>query len=478
MARILKKQILEELLNLDELNLEPFYKAVRKITFNENRIIRFHESDEYKYYCTHCHNYHDDKVVKLKSKKICPNCGYKFNVIGQHNVIKSTDGYVSSLSINERNELIYRVFYFYHSFNKRSLVFNSCCYEVARLNVNRKLSIKKDTYYAMSHGWYHAPGSRPWKENKTTYSYYSYSNNFVNDVLCKTTITHNIKKLIKNTKYKYSALDIAIKYGVDILTYLVAYENNPKLELLLKFKCVKLLEDILHGRCAISYITHIDKKTFNVAKKFNLSYREIEKAKELSLTDVKLIEIAVIYNVTEIPKKQKTEKFLLYLNKQKRHYHFYRDYLSMAKFLGYPIYKNDIMYPSNLVKAHDEVMNKYDEVKSEILTKKISFYAKELMKFKFNNKQLLIRPATSQEELINESKKLDHCVKSYAKDMANKETSIFFIRNINQPTEPYVTLELQENKVIQVRAKSNAEPPKAVKKFVKNWEKQYQLTGY
>ena len=53
--------------------------------------------------------------------------------------------------------------------------------------------------------------------------------------------------------------------------------------------------------------------------------------------------------------------------------------------------------------------------------------------------------------------------------IAKKETSIFFIRKNDAENEPYVTLELRSNKVVQCRGIYNQRPDGDVIDFVKKW---------
>ena len=117
-------------------------------------------------------------------------------------------------------------------------------------------------------------------------------------------------------------------------------------------------------------------------------------------------------------------------------------------------------------------MRYYEDKKNAIITQNISEYAKELEKLSFKRNGLIIFPAKSQEELIEESKVLEHCVRKYAKNVADRKTSIFFIRKINNKNKPYVTLELKQNCVVQCRGyKNNVKSPldKKVKQFVNEW---------
>lgn len=97
---------------------------------------------------------------------------------------------------------------------------------------------------------------------------------------------------------------------------------------------------------------------------------------------------------------------------------------------------------------------------------------KALEKYSYENKSLgiLIRPAASTKELIEEGKALCHCVGGYASRYASGATNILVIRKINEPDKPYFTLELNRGAIVQVRGKHNCAPTGEVKKFIKAFE--------
>ena len=84
---------------------------------------------------------------------------------------------------------------------------------------------------------------------------------------------------------------------------------------------------------------------------------------------------------------------------------------------------------------------------------------------------LLIRPAASQRELVEEGDALKHCVGTYAKDHANGKTAIFFVRRAKEPKKSYYTLELDEGKltVRQNRGRRNCARTKEVEEFEAVW---------
>ena len=94
---------------------------------------------------------------------------------------------------------------------------------------------------------------------------------------------------------------------------------------------------------------------------------------------------------------------------------------------------------------------------------------------KYENKNFLIRPVESHKELIIESKILDHCVRTYAERVALHKTMIFFVRKQECVDDPFVTLELKDNKIVQCRGKRNTRPSDEVVSFVNAWCRKFKL---
>ena len=86
---------------------------------------------------------------------------------------------------------------------------------------------------------------------------------------------------------------------------------------------------------------------------------------------------------------------------------------------------------------------------------------------------MIIRPAESHGEMIDEGNKLRHCVGRawYAEKMAEGKSAIFFIRKKEEPDRPMVTLELDlaTGKKIQCYAVNDTFPGEKVDKFCKRW---------
>lgn len=77
-------------------------------------------------------------------------------------------------------------------------------------------------------------------------------------------------------------------------------------------------------------------------------------------------------------------------------------------------------------------------------------------------------------DLINEGKNLCHCVGSYIERVANKESMIFFIREIDKIDKSYFTLEINPKnfQIVQCRGLHNITADDKILKFVHKWQKE------
>lgn len=149
---------------------------------------------------------------------------------------------------------------------------------------------------------------------------------------------------------------------------------------------------------------------------------------------------------------------------------YLRDYWDMLLKV-YRRMPEELIYPKDLKRAHDEVMLRIKEKENKELTRKIKerFDSLDALSYSSEALGLLIRPAASQAELITEGKILHHCVAGYAANHANGKTSIFFIRHINDPEMPFYTLEYKNGKVEQNRGEHNCTRTEDVIAFEAEW---------
>lgn len=149
---------------------------------------------------------------------------------------------------------------------------------------------------------------------------------------------------------------------------------------------------------------------------------------------------------------------------------YLQDYWRMIHKI-YGMMQRSELYPKNLVHAHDHLCKQIEEKTNEELRVKFEARFEELSSMSYQSSELglMIRPCASHKELIDEGKKLSHCVGGYADSYANGQTCIFFIRDINKPDQPYYTLEWCHDRVIQNRGYKNCARTEEVIAFENEW---------
>ena len=173
-------------------------------------------------------------------------------------------------------------------------------------------------------------------------------------------------------------------------------------------------------------------------------------------------------------------EYIDYYDRELGHIYFsnasiYADYIGFCNRLGIPL-SSPVKYPKNLREAHDNLQNKIVIKNLEDKTKRIQEQViKRLYKYRYADERFVITPANSAEDLANESKALNHCVRTYTDRYADGITSIFLIRKRDDVMTPFYTLELKSKKVNQVRGHHNCDPTDDVKNFVGDWCKRHKL---
>lgn len=149
----------------------------------------------------------------------------------------------------------------------------------------------------------------------------------------------------------------------------------------------------------------------------------------------------------------------------------FRDYLLDCVTLGLDLNDRAVLLPRDLNAAHRRTIAQVKHKANEAKRAEFHRRVEKLAAWRYEADGLLIRPAEDADELIAEGAALHHCVGGYADRMADGETAIFFVRRLDEPDEPYYTLELKNRSVVQCRTLHNAsyEANRAVHDFVTTW---------
>ncbi len=143
----------------------------------------------------------------------------------------------------------------------------------------------------------------------------------------------------------------------------------------------------------------------------------------------------------------------------------YMDYLGWLKKMDYKLTKSRLR-PKDFYKEHDRIYEEYvnfvearriGELKArDTYMKEIQNTVEELFKINLLDNNYEIVVPTGRADLIYESEKLSHCVRTYDSKIYNHDCVILFIRKTDKLNEPFYTMEVTKECLIsQCRTHGN-----------------------
>ena len=78
---------------------------------------------------------------------------------------------------------------------------------------------------------------------------------------------------------------------------------------------------------------------------------------------------------------------------------------------------------------------------------------------------------SNRQSVVQEGHALRHCVGTYTESVAKNSFVILFLRRTDDITVPFVTLRVQDGRLIENRGHCNGETPPAAQAFLKRWER-------
>ena len=315
-----------------------------------------------------------------------------------------------------------------------------------------------------------------WREYTRNYSLIDYSIVFPN----------NIRKLLKNTEFKYSCIWDIVKHSTYINLAKLLKENDKntigKMELLSKMKLYNLAlrTNEFRNKSTFQEIFGVSKDYYPFMKRYNITFLQLKLLrikKKKNINKIRYLERFVHYgdnidDLLEISNYISLNRFIKYakMHHRKVKTYLYKDYLRFAKSLGYDLKNNRYAFPKYLQKEHDELEKQF-EIQNEIIIRKaIIKRNKELSINKYKDNKFIILPAPTLKSLQDESKQQNNCVRTYAERYADGTCDIYFMRDIKEPKKSLVTVEVKNNKVVQSRIKYNESPTENQLVFLRKWE--------
>lgn len=243
----------------------------------------------------------------------------------------------------------------------------------------------------------------------------------------------NLNKIVFNNCLEY-ALNNDNKYIIrSLLKFIIDYFNNEFYDFFIinyNYNYKKLIDHFL-------YLNEIEGLAFPEA--FDL-YKD-----------------TIRFNA--LVSKNKIDKYPKYL--KSNHDIFYNKYKKFKNEYNEELFKTEIKLK---YEYNEETSKKYLELKDD--EKKFEF----LSKLNNTNMYFIICPKSTN-EIKNEGSTLNHCVATYIDSVCEGKTNIVFLRDITKPKDPLITIEIKNNKVVQIKGKNNRSPNVEEMQFINDYIK-------
>ncbi|MCK9471676.1 MAG: PcfJ domain-containing protein [Bacilli bacterium] len=450
-------------------------------------------------YCTYCGT--DVIVSDAKHNKdgVCPFCNanIKYKAIGKSRNI--VDYGKATLLQVVNDELLVRNFdvikLYGQEYRKPKLIIT----ELQRFFVNKD---KKIGAYEFNN--FKQTGERRWCEGISSNNYYSmfYSKqyDFANTVL----YTNNLE-ILNNTILKYSGLkEYALYKGENrfpVGYYIDKYLEFPGLEYLVKLGLYKLVDSMIGVYFSYAHskeinikgnnlleVLGIDKVQLKTLQRINGGFNELHVIKEAKKANLKLSDEQILFisqkanimSVVTVSKYTTVNKIIKYISSQSlqninNKLLDWVDYINYCELLEYNLYNESILFPRDLTKSHDEVMDLFKDKKLEIYNDNIKKMHDFMLKtYSWGYGNFVVVVPKSYDDIVKEGDILGHCVwkSDYGKKIIEGKSVILFLRNKDNASEPYYTIEVdaKNHNVIQCRGKKNKDMDEKVEKIIEKYK--------
>lgn len=445
--------------------------------------------------CTACGKVAELSDAKHNDKITCPHCG-------REAIIKSK-GRMKSLYDRETcqviqrvapNELVIRIF----KFHGNAITGSLCFYESARQFLRQEDSgdLFREDYYSKYGEW--KAGVRP--------VYICYQYQFDADTHGHI-YTGNLPRTLNGTPWQYCPVVAFYKHfkeRMQIRPFLAAHLEHPRLEHLVKTGFYELASDLTYRDDGQALLDETQNRTHRILR---IAAEDVTFLRDLD-ADMATLQTFTQYcglkdrqklllwqlkhevkqAVSPILRHTTAYKMMRYLKQQQANADAqhqwrcksmqnlvteYRDYLEMSEKLGDDLTNTFVLFPKNLIEAHDAAVARQKIKLSKELRRNFRIaYKRVISHLDFERDGLKMVYPADPEEIVHEGQELHHCVANYVDKVAKQECLILFLRHCDAPEKPFYTVEVRNRRVEQVRGYKNQDPTPEVSSFMAAWESQ------
>lgn len=443
-----------------------FDEYVTKIYESHNLIIK--QKGLNKYYCTNCGILFEDEKLKINKISKCPNCHKKL-IVKSSRIVYYTFEDEFVIIDKYMDKWILRYFHIKSKFATGNIKNYICEYarQIYDESFFKKCSIVNEHFCIGigSWGFNYDIKSKKWRY-LNEYCYFR-----LNTAI--KLFPYNLRKLFKNTEYKYSGLwTLASKIEELEIIHILKYYNSS-VELLIKLKLYNLAQNPQTFKQTGSFLERfgLPKTYLQFMQKYNITISELNVLKYTKEKEINVLRKfsgldLQIYKKYKINLKRLIER----TDYDRKHHREYIDYLNMSDELGYNMTDKKILYPAKILEGHDRLVQLIKIKKDKEIQHNIKKRYEELKDNIFKTKKYIIYPAKNIKDFIDESRQQNNCVKTYMEKYSKGICDIYFMRLNDKPKKSLVTIEVKNNEVVQQRIKNNMDTTKEQKRVIKLFE--------
>jgi len=453
-----------------------FEKFIDKCKSKENFILKKGKQS----YCTCCQN-EFTTLSKINTYTRCPYCKGKFKV--RRNNLKNYTSKKDLILLDKvEDKYVLRVFELLSDYVYDLRKFKYQCTEYRRVFFDETDTdvVEGDNVFhtmGLSVVWHNVERTC-WKKKVWSWYYSGYADTY------GYIYPGNIKQLLKGTKYQYTQLWKLVT-KVEMINLVEVFQKclssySTSFELLIKLKLYNL------ALCSNKF--GIEKKTFEdrfgVSKnllafmqKHNINYEELEVLRCCKVPNIRLIRSLIGFNQLEwLSYMVDIEKAWRNGLLARRNRNTYYDYLESCYKLQYDFKDRKVIYPpkDQLCKLHDKVTKLVEIAENELNDNLIKKRAKELDKYKYQYKDLIIQCFQDLQSIIDEASQMNNCVfTNYSEKYAMGNCNLFAVRNVNDISKSLITVETDINntRIIQTEQSHHRSITIEQQKFLNKWLK-------
>ena len=459
--------------------------------------------------CSACGKEVEMAGAKHNAKGTCPRCKREVTMKSKGRKGRIFDNEIYQVIQNTgAGEIAVRIFKAYFYYPKDGILPEKSCYETARVfmwqDQNGKMS--SESYYHSDKGiltrW--KPGDRP---KPFGYWYYYYENEKCGHVYCR-----NLPRALEGTPWQYCPLtDFYEHYHtqMELDCFFRAYLEHPRFEHLIKVGFYQLACDMAYHRTYHNILDETKDRTHQILgvkvedipflRKIEVDWETLETYQKYCSRNLKGRQELILWekehkngiDLENMLEYMTPHKLMRYVEEQQvllsrktsggigRYSSMqdvlreYRDYLDMCAKQNYDMRNSFVLYPKDLQESHDKETRRLKlKANAKVRRQFKAVYKRIAHQYDFELDGMKIMYPVTPSDLVAEGHALHHCVGRYADSVAKGGCIILFLRNCEDETKPFYTIEINGTRIVQVRGMKNSAPTQKVEKYIKRWEKE------